>query len=230
MSRWGNNNDEVTKQNKSDNSKQKEPSDFYLDPSFGISSRRKKRTLSNDTYFMRGVLSGVLLAFLLLSLLYSIFYFSKETRRNSNGGTVSLDYSEVAGKLNVLEQYINGVYLDEVEEDKLEDGIYNGFISGLGDRYSAYYNQEEYKDLMESTDGQYCGIGAYVKQDPTTKEITIVSPFEGGPADKAGVKEGDILYTVAGVEVTGKDLTQVVNSMKGSAGKKVKISVLRERG
>lgn len=138
----------------------------------------------------------------------------------------------VQKKLSLLQQYIERFYLDTTKTgssaDKMEDGIYQGYISGLGDPYSVYYNEEEYDSLQTSTQGDYCGIGATVSQDPSTGIITIVKPFEGAPAAEAGLEAGDILYTIEKEEVTGQDLTSVVTKLKGKKNTKVHIQVVRE--
>lgn len=130
-------------------------------------------------------------------------------------------------KVLVLEQYIDAYYLNGTEGLEMSEGIYKGFLESLGDPYSVYYTQEEYADLLETTTGTYCGIGAVVSQNVDTGIITIVEPYEGSPAAEAGLLPGDIIYKVEGEEVTGEDLSQVVANMKGEEGTQVNISVLR---
>ncbi len=198
----------------------------YVDPFFDMEEDHK--TLTNDTAFMRGIVTGVLLCFLVAAIVGSVWYFWGSARTgNGSSGAVALNYSKVTEKLKVLEQYVDYVYLDEVDADKMENGIYNGFIDSLGDKYSSYYTAEEYEELMESTDGEYCGIGAYVTQDKETNQIIITSPFENGPAAKAGIKENDILVSVNGESVSDKELNDVVSSMKGDSGTVVKLGILR---
>lgn len=140
----------------------------------------------------------------------------------------SEDYDQVMEKLAFLEYLVDNLYLEDVDQDKLAEGIYKGFIGSLNDPYSTYYTEEEYKSLMESSSGIYCGIGATVSQDVSTGIITVVKPFKDGPAYKAGLLPGDIIYKVEGEEVTGVDLTEVVSRMKGVEGTRVTISIVRE--
>lgn len=81
---------------------------------------------------------------------------------------------------------------------------------------------------MESSSGTYCGIGSTVQQNVTTKIMTIVKPFVGGPAYEAGMLPGDIIYKVDGTDVTGMDINSVVAMMKGEEGTKVTVTVIRE--
>lgn len=131
-------------------------------------------------------------------------------------------------KLKEIQSYIDVYYLDEVDQKEMEDSVCRGVLGGLGDKYAAYYNEAEYEDMTEKTTGNYCGIGAYVSQNPTTGAITVIQPLEDSPAQKVGLKAGDVIYQVDGKDVTGEDLSTVVSRMKGEAGTKVKLTIVRE--
>ncbi|MCH5268718.1 MAG: S41 family peptidase [Lachnospiraceae bacterium] len=130
-------------------------------------------------------------------------------------------------KANTIKEYIDEFFLDDIDMVRLEDSIYKGIVDGLGDEYAAYYSADEYADIMEKTSGKYYGIGAYVKQDSQTGAITVVNPMANGPAEKAGIKAGDIIYAVEGTEITGKDLSSVLALIKGEKGTKVTLKILR---
>ena len=131
-------------------------------------------------------------------------------------------------KMTELQAYIDQFFLDDIDREKVQDSICKGMVDGLGDVYAAYYNEEEYKDMKEKTSGNYCGIGAYVSQSATDGAITIVQPIKDSPAEKVGLKSGDIITEVNGKSVEGMDLTAVVSKMKGKAGTKVELTVLRD--
>lgn len=190
--------------------------------------------------FISGLLTGLGGALLLLTLVGAIYVFSvdndkldllekeKTVQDVQAAEKKDTSYSEIVKKLEVLKKLVDNYYLEKVDQTNLADGIYKGYIASLNDPYSTYYTKDEYKALIESSSGVYCGIGATVSQDAKTGVITIVKPFTTGPAYKAGIKPQDILYTVDGEEVTGVDLSEVVSRMKGVEGTKVKISVIRE--
>lgn len=142
--------------------------------------------------------------------------------------TVNSRKQEIEKKIDTLARYIDQNYLDDIDTEQLIDGIYQGFMAGLGDPYSQYYTKEDYESLMETTSGKYCGIGASVSQSYETGIITIVKPFEGGPANKAGILPGDVLYKVDDEEVTGEELEEVVTKMKGESGTKVTLEIVRD--
>lgn len=149
-------------------------------------------------------------------------HFSKEQIKSST--SIS---GKVSTKLEFLEKLIDAKYLDESDEEKLEESVYKGLLQGLDDPYSVYYTSEEYAALMEETSGTYCGIGALVSQSAETGAITAINVFDESPAMKAGMKNGDIIYKVGNEEVTGEDLNSVVAKMKGEKGTKVQINVYR---
>ncbi|HIU68007.1 MAG TPA: S41 family peptidase [Candidatus Caccomorpha excrementavium] len=149
------------------------------------------------------------------------------TTQSSSSGSILSD-DDFWQKVTKLEALIDSYYIDEVTADELEEGIYDGLLAALGDPYSCYYTQEEYEALMESSSGIYYGIGATVQQDIRTGVITIVKPFVDCPAYNAGLLPGDILYSVNGNEVTGRDLTEVVSEMKGERGTFVTLEVIRD--
>ena len=130
-------------------------------------------------------------------------------------------------KLSVLKGLIDENYSGDVDEEALEEGIYKGYIQGLEDPYSVYYNEEETKDLYETTEGEYSGIGAVLSQDLESGVITLVQIYEDSPAAKAGLKDNDILTKVGDIEVTDMDLSEVVTYIKGEKGTDVDLTVLR---
>lgn len=187
--------------------------------------------------FINGLLTG-LAGGLLVSTILLFSLFNKLELNRLDFNTVSSktvtsknseeSLSEINTKITLLEAYIDKFYLEEVDKSAYAQGIYKGLIQSLKDPYSTYYTKEEYKAMQESRSGTYCGIGASVSQRADTGIITIVKPFEGGPAYKAGILPGDIIYKVEGKEVTGEDLTEVVAVMKGEKGTKVNITIVRE--
>lgn len=138
------------------------------------------------------------------------------------------DFQKIEKKILRIQGIIEKYYLFEEDKNAVEDGIYSGFMKGLGDPYSVYYNEKDYKTLTEETTGVYQGIGAMVTHNPTTGVSTISKVFKGSPSDEAGLKPGDIIYKVDGEEVTGVDLDILVGTyIRGEEGTEVVLTVLR---
>lgn len=202
--------------------------------------------MENKNKFWRGVMVGVLVtAFACLVTVGAsagIYMFGRsvidsqaQLQTQQGDGPASeiqeLDLETVNDKLSQLQSMVDQYYLfeDEIEVDKEESGIYQGFLYGLNDPYAVYYTPEELASFMDETTGSYCGIGAMVSQNMTTGVSTIIRVFEGSPAEEAGILPGDMIYKVDGEEITGMDLTLVVNNyVKGEEGTEVVITVFRE--
>ena len=78
----------------------------------------------------------------------------------------------------------------------MENGLLHGVMEGLNDPYSVYYTADEYKELQISTTGTYYGIGAALKQDPNTKQVTVSKVYSGTPSEEAGLKKDDEIVSV----------------------------------
>ena len=177
--------------------------------------------MKNKKGFLQGALCGAL-AMVLVAGLVSCGLKMKD----SGSGKDAFDGS-TQKKVSELKELIDQNYMGDVDEKQLEEGIYKGFISGLDDPYSVYYDEEETKSLYETTEGEYQGIGAVLSQNMNTGIITLVQIYDDSPAMKAGLKDNDILYKVNGEEVTGVELTEVVSHIKGEKGTTVEMTVLR---
>lgn len=145
---------------------------------------------------------------------------------NTSSGMITAD-KKVQKKLEQLEYYIRNLYLEEVDDKVLEDYLYYGLIAGIKDPYAAYYNEEETRSMLDSTNGSYCGIGAVFSQNMVTNIVTVTRVYEGYPACEAGILPGDVLYKVEGEDISGEDLTSIVTKIKGEADTEVVVSMLR---
>lgn len=139
------------------------------------------------------------------------------------------DFTDTAvSKINYIMKIMDMYYLEEYDEDAMIDGMLAGMLAAVGDPYTGYYDAESYSSLMESSEGVYYGIGVVVSQRIDTGEVYVVNPYDDCPGAEAGMKPGDIIYKVAGTEVTGMDLDEVVALIRGAEGTKVDITVLHE--
>lgn len=143
-----------------------------------------------------------------------------------NGGSVVNDSTEQ--KMDVIEQMIGEYFLEEVDAQALEDGIYRGMISALDDPYSTYYSQEELEELQNKTQGIYYGIGARVSIDTDTLLPRIASVIADTPAEEAGLMANDLLYKADDTLLQGMDLSSAVALIKGDEGTTVHLTVIRE--
>jgi len=145
-------------------------------------------------------------------------YRAEATPENQN------PYQSVNQLGRVLVQVENH-YVDPVERNKLVEGAIKGMVENL-DPHSAYMPPEEWRQFQSDTEGKFGGVGLEV--DGRGDKLIIIAPIEGSPAQRAGIKSGDQIVGVDGEDVLGQPLDKVVKRMRGAAGTKVKITVLRE--
>ncbi len=139
-------------------------------------------------------------------------------------------YSEILEKISELDSVLDTYYLeaDNIDPDEMMDTLYKGYISGLDERYTAYYTPEEYEQLMNDSQGVYVGIGVTVTTDQETGNMVIVTVTEDGPGEAAGLLEGDTIISIEGESVQDMDLDTAVSKIQGEEGTEVTIGVYRE--
>ncbi len=124
----------------------------------------------------------------------------------------------------VLER-VEREYVDPVDDHQLLQAAIRGMVSSL-DPYSAYLDVDEYEDIKISSSGQYSGVGIEVSMEDG--QVVVVTPFEGSPAEEAGIRSGDVIATIDGVAVNTTTLSDTIERMRGKEGTSVKIGILRE--
>jgi len=138
-----------------------------------------------------------------------------------------LKISKRYSKNMLLEDIIKDYYLGDVDDETLLEGQLKGLFASLGDPYSVYMSKDEFSDFMEATMGVFGGIGIYVAAGEDNL-ITVVSPIEDTPGERAGIKPGDKIIKVDGKEFTADKMDEAVKLMKGEPGTEVVITIRRE--
>jgi carboxyl-terminal processing protease len=105
-------------------------------------------------------------------------------------------------------------------------GAVKGMVNSLEDPYTSFLTPEEVTEYFKSNAGEYEGIGATLKQ--VGAYVAVESPIDGTPAQKAGLKPGDLITSVAGEDVVNKSVYEVVGLIRGEAGTNVEIVIYRE--
>jgi carboxyl-terminal processing protease len=156
---------------------------------------------------------------LLFFIIVSLFFFEKSFSENSD------IYKKIDLFGEVLEK-INEEYVDEVDQSKNMDAAINGLLQSL-DPYSAYMTPENFESMQTETSGKFGGLGIEVGMESGV--VKVISPIDDTPAAKVGVKAGDYIVKINGIQVQGKSLTEAVELMRGPVGSGIKITI-RRRG
>ena len=136
---------------------------------------------------------------------------------------------EVAKNLDIFNNIYKGLDLMYVDTLDPQDVIGNGIKSMLRslDPYTEYYPEEKSKDLKMMLTGKYAGIGSIIRWHQRLKTTVIDEPYEGMPAAEVGLRKGDIILSIDGEDMTGKDTKYVSDHLKGNAGTSFLLKVKR---
>ncbi|MBD1214790.1 MAG: S41 family peptidase [Dolichospermum circinale Clear-D4] len=140
-----------------------------------------------------------------------------------------INYRYVDGTFNqidwqaVRKEYLSKSYTDEKEAYK----SIREMLKKLEDPYTRFMNPEEFKNLQVDTSGELTGIGITISQDEKTKQLLVIAPIEDTPAFRAGILAKDIILEIDGRNTKGMDTNDAVSLIRGKAGTKVKLTILR---
>lgn len=163
-----------------------------------------------------GLICAGLLGGVLISLQFSAMA-EKETR-------ASLPIEELRTFAEVFNAIKQG-YVEPVEDKKLISHAISGMLSNL-DPHSSYLDADAYKDLQVGTQGEFGGLGIEVGMEDGL--VKVVSPIEDTPADRAGVKSGDLIFKLDDTLVKGMTLSDAVKRMRGKPKTPIKLTILRK--
>lgn len=130
--------------------------------------------------------------------------------------------------INSITKILDEKYLGDIDEEKLIEGALKGMAESTGDVYTEYYTKNELEDFTASTLGSFVGIGIYMQADLENDTVVVISPIEGSPAEKAGIKAGDKILKVDGVEYKAEQLQELSDHVRGEEGTEVELTILRD--
>ena len=185
-----------------------------------IKSKPKKRV----GFFFLGVLVGTIITGTIACII--ILQQSKTTISYEDSESV-INASTIS-KLQKLEEGIDTYYLNDSEQEELQNSLYHGLVEGLGDPYSTYYSPEELEDIIESTQGIYFGIGAYIGYDTDRDYCKTAKCMDNSPAKEAGLLPDDIIVEVDGKDMYKVQTSEIVTYIKGPEKTTVELTIYRE--
>ena len=133
--------------------------------------------------------------------------------------------AESAALLSEVLDRVRSEYVDPIDDRVLVESAIRGIIKDL-DKHSGYLEPSQYEDIRISTSGNYTGVGLDVSLD--NGKVTVVSPLDGAPAQRAGILPGDVVVSVDNVPVDEHNVEETVGRMRGELGTEVTVDVLRD--
>ena len=194
----------------------------------------------DNKYIKRQKIYKIIMLMILTAFVTSILtaiYIVKldgNTQTTNNSGVSSIlnvltSDSNLTKSLKGIETIVKSKYLNEsdIDETSAIDGAIEGYINSLGDEYAEYIPADKMKEYTEGIMGNFVGIGIYMIKNTEKDLVQVLSPIRESPAEKAGIKAGDLITKVNGVSYTADQMSEMANTIKGEEGSKVTIEVLR---
>ena len=154
-------------------------------------------------------------------LTFFLFIFNSNFSYSENSDEL---YKKIDLFSEVLEKIKND-YVEDINQADVMDAAINGVLQSL-DPYSSYMNPEMFENMETETRGTFGGLGIEVGMEAGV--VKVISPIDGTPASKAGIKAGDYIVEIDGIQVQGKTLMEAVALMRGPVGKPIELTIRRK--
>ncbi len=160
--------------------------------------------------------------------LFVYFFQTSQLRGNELRVDGKGNYEDLKKYMEIsdLETLINENFYQQVDEAPMLNGTLKGMVSALGDPYSVYYTEDEYKEYKAKSEADLAGIGISAGPYQNSGQLKIERVYSGGPAESAGLKENDVIVAVDGVALAGLDYESAFNMLRGPNGSSLTLTVV----
>ena len=142
--------------------------------------------------------------------------------------TPAFSKNDLYDKIDLFGEVLENIkkeYVDDVNQSEVMDSAINGVLQSL-DPYSAYMSPELFKEMQTDTKGEFGGLGIEIGMESGV--VKVISPIDGTPAEKAGIKAGDFIVKIGTEQVQGKSLMEAVKLMRGPVGSTIDLTIRRK--
>ena len=184
-------------------------------------AEQKEETKNKIIIYTTSFTLAIVFSAFILFALYTVFIKENST------ATSNIFTQEQMERLEYAASLIDKNYLYEYDTDAMIDGAISGMVKGLGNKFTYYQTEEEYQESLQSGKSDYVGIGVHLTYDEETDVIRVLGTMPNSPAEKAGVRGGDLIFQVDELIITSDTYLDGVNNIRGEEGTDVKIRVKR---
>ena len=184
-------------------------------------AEQKEETKNKIIIYTTSFTLAIVFSAFILFALYTVFI------KGNNVATSKIFTQEQMERLEYAASLIDKNYLYEYDTDAMIDGAISGMVKGLGNKFTYYQTEEEYQESLQSGKSDYVGIGVHLTYDEETDVIRVLGTMPDSPAEKAGIRGGDLIFQVDDLIITADTYYDGVNNIRGEEGTDVKIRVKR---
>lgn len=163
-----------------------------------------------DRKYLTGILIGIVLV-LVVNLVAKTFFL------DDNG----------MKKLSEIKSIVDKNFTGEIDDERLKDFMYTGYMAGLNDRYSYYMDKDTFDSFLRDSEGTYVGIGLTGLFDTDVNKIVVTDIIKNGSAEKVGIKKDDQITAVDGVSLNNSNYNEMFQKIRGKEGTTVKLTIFR---
>ena len=177
----------------------------------------------------RKLVKNSFIALILAMVVIGASYCFAQVKAQNGSKASSFQYMR---KINSVFDFVQQNYVDEIDPVVLYEGALKGMFEALGDPYSVYLDSDYMRDLTDTTEGSFGGVGLTIsKPVESTPEkpayVEVASPLEDSPGAKAGIRAGDLIVAVEGRPTSELTMNEVLGLLRGEVGTSVTITILR---
>ena len=174
--------------------------------------------------FVVGVVTGIFVGVVSVGTLYGVGRNGHTVvAQQEVGGGTTITYNQ--RKVNALKEVVQSHYIGEIVDDNMIEGIYKGYVYGVGDTYTTYLTKEAFSKQQNEAEGNYVGTGIKFAWGISNQYLIITEVIPNSPADKAGIVTGDKIFAIDDIKALGSNDTKIYEKLTYNGKDPVKYTI-----